>query len=383
MSADCKPVFRLGLVVNPFAGVGGPTANKGSDDPEVLRRAGAGQLPLTAPGRAKSFLRTLLSKVPGAEQFVIVTVPGAMGSAVVEGLDAAVELVEYYPQQPSSYRDTEAAATAIVQAGVDLLVFVGGDGTARDVYRVIGSQQPALGVPAGVKMHSGVYAITPQLAAEVVAMLVVGDLVNLAPQEVRDIDEEAFRQGKVKSRPYGEMLVPEEGQFVQQVKQGGLEVEELVLLDIAEHLREDLTKDTLMIIGPGSTTLQILQNWRLDGTLLGVDLVLNNTLLAADVDAATINAAVTDHRGPTALVVTAIGGQGHIIGRGNQQITPSVLRHVGREQLHVVATKTKLKTLDGRPLVMDSGDPSLDQSWQGYLPVITGYQDVVLYPLGR
>jgi predicted polyphosphate/ATP-dependent NAD kinase len=372
--------FRLGLVVNPLAGVGGPAAHKGSDHADIQARARRGELPLTAPGRARSFLQQLV--VPDGCALTLITVPGPMGADLVEGLPFQLELANYTPAAETTAQDTREGVSAILARRPDLLVFVGGDGTARDVCQVVDDRQPVLGVPAGVKMHSGVYAINPTMAAELVSQLLAGGLVNLEMREVRDIDEEAFRQGQVKSRYFGEMRVPEAGRFVQHVKQGGLEVEALVLLDIAEHLSREVTPDTLVILGPGSTTLTLMNNWGLEGTLLGVDLLLGMNLLVRDVDAPTLEQHLSEHTGSVLGVVTAIGGQGHVIGRGNQQLTPTVLRLIGRDRLRIVATKTKLKTLSGRPLLMDSGDAILDREWAGYIPVITGYEDVVLYPLG-
>lgn len=373
--------FRLGLIVNPLAGVGGPAANKGSDDPQIQSLAWAGELPLSSPKRARTFLEHL--SVPADCQFTLVTVRGPMGADVAIGLPWEVELAGFTPSERTTGLDTQNAAQALAARQVDLLVFVGGDGTARDVCSVVPPRQPVLGVPAGVKMHSGVYAINPPMAAELVSLLLRGDLVNLAMREVRDIDEEAFRRGVVKSRHFGDMLTPEEGRFVQHVKQGGLEVEELVLLDIAEHLRQETDEaDTLVIWGPGSTTLNVMQNLGMEGTLLGVDVARNGQVIARDVNANTLADHLQRHTGRVLLVVTAIGGQGHIIGRGNQQLSPQVLRGVGRDNLRVIATRTKLKTLGGRPLQIDSGDEGLDQSWLGYIPVITGFEDTVLYPLG-
>lgn len=373
--------FRLGLMVNPYAGVGGPAANKGSDDLRIQAMARAGELPLTSATRARAFLTAL--RVPEDCEFTLVTVPGPMGGDLAADLGLTVELTGFRPAEQTTALDTQNATLALTARKVDLLVFVGGDGTARDVCTVIPPHQPVLGVPAGVKMHSGVYAINPQMAAELVSLLLRGELVNLAQREVRDIDEDAFRRGVVKSRHFGDMLTPEEGRFVQHVKQGGLEVEELVLLDIAEQVMEELTEDTLLIVGPGSTTLQVLRNWNFSGgTLLGVDVIRGAVMLAQDVDSKTLAAHLRDHLGPVMLMVTAIGGQGHIIGRGNQQLTPEILRRIGRDNLRIIATKTKLKTLQGRPLCMDSGDAELDNEWQGYIPVVTGYADTVLYPLG-
>ena len=266
---------------------------------------------------------------------------------------------------------------------------MGGDGTARNICNVVPSGQPVLGIPSGVKMHSGVYAITPEMAGELVCKLVRGDLIDIRPQEVRDIDEEAFRQGKVKARYYGELLVPEEGQFMQHVKSGGREVESLVLEDIAATVIEEMEADDLYIIGPGSTTRGLMEELDLENTLLGVDLVKNHTLLASDVTAIEIEQAIADVMakangmpgvtGKAKIVITPIGGQGHLLGRGNQQLTPEVIRLVGRDNLIVIATKTKITELNGRPLLVDSNDPVLDRELSGYIPVITGYRDKISY----
>ena len=383
MMNNCLP-FRLGFVLNPFAGIGGPSANKGSDDTVIQQAAQRGDIALSASSRALTFFRHLQQSKPQSRELVVVTVAGVMGQSTLDevGSDISYQCVGVPSSLPTSAKDTEHAVQSIVEAGVDLLVFVGGDGTARDVCKALSAPQPVLGVPAGVKMHSGVYAINPQMAAEVVTQLMSGALVNVALQEVRDIDEKAFRQGSVKSRFFGEMWVPQETRFIQQVKQGGFEVEELVLMDIADHLQRHLEPHTLLIMGPGSTTLTIQKSWGIEGTLLGVDLIRDRQIIAMDADAQTVNRCVNDHQGPVLLVVTAIGGQGHIIGRGNQQINADMLQRIGRSQLRVVATKTKLQSLQQRPLVMDSGNPALDSAWQGYIPVITGYEDVVLYPLG-
>lgn len=380
---DVRHTFRLGLVINPYAGVGGPTAHKGSDADAIAQAAFAGELPLTAPRRALTFLQTLLTEMRTDADVLIITVPGLMGASTCADLSVQWACADYSPSRGlTNGEDTKAAVAAIVSAGVDLLVFVGGDGTARDVCSVIGTSQVALGVPAGVKMHSGVYAVNPQMAAAVVSDLMSGNLVNVSEQEVRDIDEQAFREGVVKSRFFGDMLVPQEERFIQAVKQGGFELEDSVLLNISQHLKHHAEPRTLFIMGPGSTTLNIQKHWGLTGTLLGVDLVRDGQLLRADADALCISANIDQHDGPVLLVVTAIGGQGHIIGRGNQQIDVQLLKRLGRDNLRVVATRTKLKSFKQRPLMIDSGDPQLDRAWQGYIPVITGFDDVVFYPLG-
>ncbi len=370
-------MFKLGLIINPYAGLGGPEGLKGSDTlPEAMRLAVAqGSSASRAQARAQRCLDLLR---PLAAQVEVYGFAGPMAEdaalAAGFGFHTLGEAAA-----PSSALDSQRAATAAAQAGVDLLLFVGGDGTARDIYSAVGEQLPVLGLPAGVKMHSAVYAINPEGAAEILTALIGGKLVEVGLQEVRDIDEAAFQQGRVRSRHYGELLVPRLGGFLQQVKQGGREVEALVIADIADELMEHYDEDCLYIVGPGSTTTGFMQALDLPYSLLGVDVVRGGELLQVDANAAQIGALLDAHGGPVQVLITAIGGQGHILGRGNQQLTPALIRRIGREHFQVLASKSKLTGLAGRPLLVDSNDPELDQQWQGYIPVICGYRDQVMY----
>jgi len=262
-----------------------------------------------------------------------------------------------------------------------LLLFAGGDGTARDICAVIEERLPVLGIPAGVKIHSGVYAITPRAAGEVVAMLLEGRMMDIKESAVMDIDENALRDGVVRARRYGDMLVPQEGRFIQSVKSGGKEVEELVLADIAAEVADHMEDDVLYIVGSGTTCQAVMDHLGLPNTLLGIDAVLNRELIGSDLGESELLALLEQHPNARA-VITIIGGQGHILGRGNQQLSPRVLRRVGRENLIVIATKSKIKALDGRPLLVDTGDEGLNHELEGYIRVITGYRDAIMYAVG-
>jgi len=266
-------------------------------------------------------------------------------------------------------------------AGVDIIVFVGGDGTARDLYDVLGEAFPVLGIPAGVKMHSAVFAVSPEAAGELLVQLVKGGLVGLAPREVRDIDEQAFRNDIVRSRYYGEMQVPAEGRFLQHTKIGGVENAELAAADIAAWIVETMDEGCCYIIGPGSTTAAIMDELGLPNTLLGVDVVRDSELLLSDTNEQDLLALLAQADLDARIIVTAIGGQGHIFGRGNQQISPAVIRSVGIDNIDIVAAKSKITALEGRPLLLDTNDPQLDLELSGYRTVITGYQDQILYRL--
>ncbi len=372
-------LFSLGLIINPLAGIGGPAGLKGSDGDDIVSRALARGSRLRAAERAVVALGCLADY---RERLQIVTYPGPMGEDCALAAGFTPEVIGHIDPDATTAADTEAAARAMRERDVDLLVFAGGDGTARNICNAVGTEQAALGIPCGVKMHSGVYAISPSAAGQVIGLLLEGRLVNITAQEVRDIDEDAFRNGIVKARYYGELLVPEEGRFVQQVKSGGREVEELVLADIAAELIEELEPETLYIVGPGTTTRTFMEELGLDNTLLGVDVILNQQQLAKDISGPELEQLVAGHSEAVKAIITPIGGQGHIIGRGNQQLTPEVLRRLGKNNLKVVATKTKMGELQGRPLLVDSNDPELDRALSGYLPVICGYRDTIFYPVG-
>ncbi|SDK29707.1 ATP-NAD kinase family protein [Microbulbifer yueqingensis] len=371
---------KLGLVINPWSGVGGPAGLKGSDGAETVQRALEAGIEPRAQQRAATALAPLAEF---RDRVQILCFAGDMGANVARAAGLTVTVVGEAASDPSTPADSERAARAIRASGADLIVFVGGDGTARNMVNALGDHFPVLGIPAGVKMHSACFAISPRAGGEVLRRLLNAQLVDLYQREVRDIDERSFREGRVSTRHYGELLVPEEGHFLQAVKNAGREVEELAVADIAAEVVEEMDPDTLYIVGPGSTTLAVLREVGCEGTLLGVDLLRDGELVRADVGAPDIEQAIADHEGPVKIILTAIGGQGHLIGRGNQQLTPAVLRAVGRENLVVVATKTKITELGGRPLLVDSGDAALDEEWSGFIRVITGYRDAILYPLSN
>jgi predicted polyphosphate/ATP-dependent NAD kinase len=372
-------VFKLGLIVNPYAGLGGSVGLKGSDGDAIRAEAiarGAEPRALQRIERALQVIADLCGQVE------ILCFAGDMGETSARNAGFTVQVIGAAQQQPSSAQDTCAAATALMQQRVDLILFAGGDGTARLIADVVGISQPVLGVPCGVKMHSGVYANSPEAAGEILKQLLTGTLVNIVERDVKDIDEDAFRNGQVRARFYGTLLVPEDSRFLQQVKNAGTERDELAQLDVAQEMIEQLQPDTLYLVGPGSTTHLFLHELGLEGSLLGVDLLLNNELIAIDVSAAQIAARLDQFNGPVKMIITVIGGQGHIFGRGNQQFTPAILRRIGKDNIYVVAARGKILALNGRPLLVDTNDPELDKAFGGYRPVITGYRDTIMYPVG-
>jgi predicted polyphosphate/ATP-dependent NAD kinase len=372
--------LRVGLLINPWAGIGGPAGLKGSDGKDVVEQA----LARGANPQSQQRVQQALKSIPAiAIAIQWLTVAGDMGEDACRcvGIDPVV--IGSANSQPSTAADTERLAKLLITHGIDVLLFAGGDGTARDIYRAVGSRTPVIGLPAGVKMHSGVYAVSPNAAALAIATLARGEAVAVQHGEVRDIDEVAFRSGIVKTRFYGEMLVPAVDELLQGVKSPGQAGEEDVLLAIADTIVEQLDGDALTVLGPGSTTMTICQQLGIEGTLLGVDVLQGSSLLHADINEADLYSLLSQSAAPVMIFLTAIGGQGHIVGRGNQQISARILRLVGRDRVCIVASRQKLASLAGRPFVIDSGDAQLDEAWAGPMRVICGYREQILYPLGR
>ncbi len=338
-------MFRLGLIVNPLAGLGGTVALKGSD--------GVAELALKKGAVPKAGLRTQNAfsvLMALKDQIKVITCPGDMGESVMQALAWDCELISGLLPLNGTSQDTKNAAAKLKEMKVDLLLFAGGDGTARDICMVVEDEFPVLGIPAGVKIHSGVYGVTPQASGEVVRQLVCGELVDLKAQDVKDIDEDAFRNNMVKAKLYGEMLVPEAGNFVQSVKQGGMELEDLVLEDMAAFLANEMHSDVLYLVGSGKTTLFLMEYLQLDNTLLGVDAIFNGEVVAADLSEMQILELLKKYK-KVKIIVSVIGGQGHVFGRGNQQFSSDVIKKVSRENLIILCTKSKLRALEGRPLL--------------------------------
>ncbi|HDQ72993.1 MAG TPA: ATP-NAD kinase, partial [Chloroflexi bacterium] len=357
---------------------------KGSDGAAIQRRARA----LGAVPRAQERARQALERLGPARDGVeieIVTCPGEMGAdaARASGFEPSVIGVGSITPGETTAEDTRRAARAMVRRGVDLLLFAGGDGTARDIYAAVGERVPALGIPAGVKIHSAVYAANPASAGDLAGAFLAGRVSRLREAEVMDIDEEAVRRGVVSARLYGYLQVPFERRMLQGLKTPTRPGERAAQQAIgAAVARKMATDDCLYVVGPGTTTRAIAERLGVQKTLLGVDVFAKDALVAADVNESQLLALLEEGR-RARIVVTPIGGQGYIFGRGNQQISPRVIRRMGPEHILVVGTIDKIHALGGQPLLVDTGDRSLDQilieTLRGYVKVITGYHEQIVY----
>lgn len=368
---------RLGVIVNPIAGLGGRAGFKGTDGANVVWLARWLGAEPESPKRAVEALK-IVSRIK--ESVEVIAYSGEMGEEECRAAGIVPSVIGSITSGETTPEDTTKAAEEMLAEGVNLLLFSGGDGTARNIYDVVRHKIPVIGIPSGVKIHSAVFAVNPRGAGEVAVMFLKGGLTKIRVSEVMDIDECAFRNGKVVGRVYGTMRVPEEARFVQSAKCGGIQSEREALQGIVASVVE-LMEDSecYFIIGSGTTTKSILDALGLEKTLLGVDIVRNKALLAKDVSEYILMDFIRGKK--SKIVVTVIGGQGHVFGRGNQQISPRVIRETGRENIVVVATKEKLASLGGKPLLVDTGDETLDRELTGYIKVITGYWDYLICKL--
>ena len=366
--------MRLGLIVNPIAGIGGRVGLKGSDGAEIQQLAWErGAIP-QAQKRAADALEVLK---PWKEALELFTPPGPMGEDVARACGFAPQVIGELPPGPTYAEDTWHFAMAMVNLPVALLLFAGGDGTARDMCAAIGEALPVLGIPAGVKIHSAVFATTPRHAGELASTYLGGEPIHLRQSEVVDLEEDPYRTGIATVRLYGYLNVPYRPHKLQNRKVPSLAAESARLEGIAAHVIESMLPGWLYVLGPGTTTRFITDRLGFPKTLVGVDVVTREGVLALDVSEARLLELLADR--PARVIVTPIGGQGFLFGRGNQPISPRVLQKVGRENILVVSLAEKLNALHGQPLLVDTGDAEVDKWLAGYLPVVVGYREKVVY----
>ncbi|MFP4394343.1 MAG: ATP-NAD kinase family protein [Anaerolineales bacterium] len=359
----------VGLIVNPVAGMGGSVGLKGTDGKMYKRALALGAEPVT-PKRTREVLRHIEHK----DAITWLVAPGEMGAQVIADLDLPFTVVGEIDEMTSA-QDTKRITKEMAARGADLLIFVGGDGTARDVYDAIGTDVPVVGVPSGVKVFSAAFALSARAAAEMVDAFIAG--ADVTEEEVLDIDERAFREDRLASQRYGYLLVPEIRRFLQpgkaasNVSPSSAESKR----EIAATVVEEMAPDTLYLLGPGTTLRAITDALELPKTLLGVDAVYGGELVGEDVNERDI-LHLFERYEKRKIVVTPIGGNGFIFGRGSKQFTPAVIRKVGRENIIIVSTRNKLSDLNC--LRVDTGDIDLDETLAGYIEVTVGYREATM-----
>ena len=368
---------QLGLIINPIAGMGGSVGLKGTDGDLAGRAKAMGATPVAA-ARAAAALSQLASLCPDVE---VLTCPGAMGADVTRGIGLASEIVCDTRASETSDEDTKAAARAILAASPELLLFVGGDGTARDIHDVVDGNLPVLGVPSGVKMHSAVFAATARAAGEVAARYLRADDPEslLAEVEILDRTDALGNSQDLSPILFGVVKVPRLGFLVPGAKASRPVAEPMALAAALDRAVAMLHDERITLIGPGSTMQILAMQLGFYGTLLGVDAARNGELLASDLDERRILDLIANQ--PARIVMSIVGGQGFLFGRGNQQLSPEVISQVGVENIVIVSSLEKLAGLPGNCLLVDTGDECVDAMLAGYLPVIVSDARTVMMPV--
>lgn len=378
-------MVRLGLLVNPDAGLGGRLGLKGSDGQAELARS------MGAEDRSGPRMRAMLEHFSsihraGFEDISWVTSEGRMGTEWFPEAEIGSISTVHSSSRGTSAADTQDAVNSLLESEIDLLVYAGGDGTTRDVVAALESAEspetPVIGVPTGVKMHSGCFAASPKAAAEALSSWLIGDLL-LASTEVLDLDEDLYRQGKWVVRLYAEAITPSSPRWMQGSKQR-IEAsgEEDTTEGLADHIRELLVSDDRMLIwGSGGTLRKIAEMNEFEPTNLGIDATIGNEQVGTDLSESDLLELLSEHDGPTTLLLSPMGGQGFLIGRGNLQLSPQVLRLIGIENILGVVTPAKL--LSVRRLRIETGDPELDADFADmrYMKVLQGYRTTRVLPV--
>ena len=370
-------MVRLGLLVNPDAGLGGRLGLKGSDgQAEIARSRGAQD---RSGPRMRAMLDHLITiskeNLDGIQWYVS---KGRMGTDWISPAISSLEVI-HSSSSSTDANDTSQLVGSMIESDIDLLVYAGGDGTTRDVVAALSEygrpELPIIGVPTGVKMHSGCFASSPKAAAEVLSAWLEGDLL-LSSTEVLDLDEDLYRQGKWIVRLYAEAITPASPRWMQgskmRVEASG---EEEIIQGLADHVRETLIGDRMMIVwGSGGTLRTIGGILGFDLSTLGIDITVGGNIIGSDLNENEILSALKEHQGDVMLLLSPMGGQGFLIGRGNLQLSPDVLRIIGVNRVLGIVTPAKMLTL--RSLRIETGDSEMDKRFSDkkYLKVLQGYR---------
>ena len=379
-------MVRIGILANPDAGLGGRLGLKGSDGQAELARSKG------AEDRSGPRLESMLghfSRIHRGEsrQIEWITSTGRMGT---EWIPSELEIGAIYEvhQSPgkTSANDTQDAVARLLEAGIDLLVYSGGDGTTRDIVASLSDSEtpelPVIGVPSGVKLHSGCFASSPKAAAEVLSAWIQGDLL-VSSTEVLDLDEDLYRKGKWVVRRYAEAFSPNSPRWMQGSKElVQTESEEEIIIGLSDHIGESIVEDGRLVIwGSGGTLRDIGRNIGFELTTLGIDATIGSEQVGTDLAESGLIELLDSHEGPITLLLSPMGGQGFLIGRGNLQLSPTVLSSIGIDNILGVVTPAKLLTV--RALRIETGDDSLDQEFSAkrYMKVLQGYRTTRILPV--
>lgn len=361
--------ITVGFLVNPIAGLGGKVGLHGTDDQMFSTALAKGAIP-SSKDRALRALRVL---IPHRDRFNFVTPEGEMGGYVLDSLGIEyVQLPSHGEQEggiQTTRKDTHQAVQSMLELDVDLILFAGGDGTARDIYSVVGPHVPIIGIPTGVKMRSGIFASYPESAAEILIDFAIGGTATTVYGEIIDALATDRGQGEIDSEFFGLAMTVNSRSLLQNPKLTNSEHEEGVL-DLAVELAQNFAPEVLYLFGPGRTTHVILSSSGVDGSLVGVDALFNGALVGEDLSESEI-LILLDRYPKSFLFLGVIGGQGFLLGRGNQQLSYQVLQKIGEENIYIVAGSKKLTGIVPNRLLVDLGEDGDGTFLSGYRQVHT------------
>lgn len=369
--------FKLGFIINPISGMGGSVALKGTDGKDILKKA----IELGASPNAINRTKELLNELESIKsKLKFITCPGIMGEFVLNELNFEHETIthEIFTKAENIYETTAnhtKISAEIMKKIKDLkiIIFIGGDGTARDILSAVGKVKPCLGIPAGVKIYSSVFSLNPRIASSIIMQFLWNE-IPLRKSEVLDIDEEEYRKGRLVSKIYGYMITPYNPDYSQLSKMGSPDSDLNNQERIAKRIIENLEKDVYYLIGPGTTTKAITDILHQKKTVLGVDLLLNNKIISFDLNEQQILNSIEGKNAK--IVISLIGRQGFIFGRGNLQFSPNILKKIGPKNIIIVSTKFKLQNIPNQILRLDTRDPELDEKMKGLYKVIVDYDEI-------
>ena len=372
-------IMKMGFIVNPIAGMGGKVGLKGTDG--ILKEAIAKGAKPIAPKRAVEFLQKLKENLMEIA-IEVLTCPSIMGEKEAKVASFPVHVLPMKIGKETSAKDTKTAVKLLIKTKVNLIVFVGGDGTAKDIWDAMQGygEVPVLGVPSGVKMYSGIFAVNPSDAVNVV-LTFAENQAEIADFEIMDADEKAVRSDTFAVKLHGFL----KGPFVPMRIQGSKQISPETVDEkenqtaTARYIIEEMQPDATYILGPGTTVKRIAELLGVEKTVLGVDIYKNGKVIL-DVDERRILEEVEDWQ-KTWIILSPIGHQGILLGRGNQQISPAIIKSVGKQRIIVAATKSKLQSIEGNVLRVDTGDAEVDSVLRGYIKVVTDYREWRLMPV--
>lgn len=359
-------MIKVGLIVNPIAGMGGKVGLKGTDGAMYKKAVELGAEPVTVE-RIEDVLKLIKR-----DDLYFLSAPDKMGENYLKNTKFKFEVVGEIEKE-TKREDTKKIAQIMMEQKIKALIFVGGDGTARDILDVVGMNIPVIAIPSGVKMFSSAFVFSAHAAAEMINSF--GD--DFLEKEILDIDEKAFRENRLDAQFYGTVRVPNfqgllQGKKSASVVDGKIKDKKK---EVARYVTENMEEDCVYILGPGTTVKEIANIVGIEKTLLGIDAICNKELIGSDINEKDILKLIHENK-KIKIIVTPIGGSGFIFGRGSRQISSEVLKNIGKENIIIVSTLDKVGGLE--TLHIDSGDYEVDKSISGSVDVIIDYNEEII-----